>query len=73
MRLSGCFYLIAATGSNQVVRGPVPAHRQHRHWVVTLASNITGNNNTAIGAFADVSAGNLTNATAIDFQASQCQ
>jgi hypothetical protein len=37
--------------------------------VVTLASNITGNNNTAIGAFADVSAGNLTDATAIGFQA----
>ena len=31
--------------------------------------NSTGNNNTAIGANADVSAGNLTNATAIGFLA----
>ena len=31
--------------------------------------NTTGNNNTAIGAGADVTAGNLTNATAIGFLA----
>ena len=34
-----------------------------------LRSNTTGSNNSAIGAFADVSTGNLTNATAIGFQA----
>jgi hypothetical protein len=35
-----------------------------------LASNNTGSNNTAVGAGADVSVGNLTNATAIGFLAS---
>ena len=35
----------------------------------TLHSNITGNGNTAIGSDANVSAGNLTNATAIGFTA----
>src|SRR5262249_45902776 len=34
-----------------------------------LGSNTTGFNTTAIGTFADVSAGDLTNATAIGFEA----
>jgi hypothetical protein len=36
---------------------------------VALGSNITGSENTAIGVFADVSIGNLTNATAIGYRA----
>ena len=35
----------------------------------TLLSNTMGSNNTALGTFADVAAGNLTNATTIGFQA----
>ncbi|MBI2999244.1 MAG: hypothetical protein HYY46_12495 [Deltaproteobacteria bacterium] len=35
------------------------------HWTTALSNNTTGSNNTALGVLADVSAGNLTNATAI--------
>ena len=35
------------------------------YWTTALSSNTIGDNNTAIGYFANVSTGNLTNATAI--------
>jgi Chaperone of endosialidase len=39
--------------------------QQHRHRTQSLSLNTTGSNNTAIGFAANVSAGNLTNATGI--------
>ncbi|MCX6306891.1 MAG: hypothetical protein NT040_18145 [Bacteroidetes bacterium] len=40
---------------------------------LALYSNTTGSNNTAIGTYADVTSGNLTNATAIGFNAKVSQ